>query len=77
MTDVNQVIDLGSSADPGIMCYAPVDCAARTNFHIIFYHHSSATVHFFIPYFAVLFGVVVKSIRTDHRSCLDDHIDRR
>src|ERR1700754_1966707 len=74
MADMDQVVEFGSFADACIMRNTPFDRTAGTYFHIVFNDHCAAAGHFFIPYFTILFGIIIKCIASDHRTRLYDHI---
>ena len=72
--DMDHIVHFCALANDRIMADPPVDGATSPDLHIVADNHTTAAFHLSVPYRAIFFGIIVKSIRTDDRSCLDDHI---
>ena len=71
---MDHIIHFGSRADDRIMADTTVDRASGANLNMVANDHAPATGHFFIPYIAVLFGIIVECIAADNGAGLDDHM---
>src|SRR5690606_41772707 len=74
MSYMNQIINFTSGFYNCIIRYTSVYGTTSSYFYIIFKNNSSATWHFFIPDLPVCFGVIIKSIRSNYRSRLNNNM---
>src|SRR6476659_6056413 len=70
MPDMYRVVKFGAPSNDRIMAYAPVDSTTSADLDKIFNDNSSATWHFLIPDFAVLFCVIIKGIAANYSARL-------
>ena len=74
MTYMDHIIHPCAPPDNSIMTDPTVNGTARADLYVIMDHHASAVGHFFIPYFPVLFCIIIKWIASDNSSRLYNNI---
>src|SRR5437870_4919330 len=72
MSDLDQIIDLGSARDMGFANTGAVNASVGLNFHVIF-NHCRPGLDNFVPAAGIILGET-KTIAADDYSILQDHV---